>query len=345
MCWLFPSSAMASDIDDATPSGSKKIEIFDLITDTMDLSCIDYKIKGMCFWLVCKGPFCSIRTSTVVSHYNPDVIVETVSNRENYPLTWLTKPMSKVTDPAAKALNHGIDVGTGVRGSAGSPMQKNFYDVNVYGNPALLAYRNIVGSMMKLSGFCDSDIVPMNPYFVSTIDPEWRLGLLEMPLLAIPSNFSRKLIARNPNDTSGMIGSVMGEYGDYIQSGERYGHVFPRIGSLINPNRYTGSMVIAQRAADVVTTSVNGHISQKLPVTSGSAKVWAPVAPREGEADTAKWQRNYPRGRKECKEFPADGSVDFKYSESDFSPTHNYLYTLWRRYECCARKGKFLYRM
>lgn len=337
--------SMAIDANSTLPDGDKKVEIFDLIADTMDLACVDYKIKGVCFWLHCAGPYCRVRTSSVVSHYNPDVIVETVSNREAYPLTWLTKPMSQVTDPLARGLNHGFDVGTGVRGSpTGTATNKNFFDTNVYGNPALLGFRDIVGSMLSLSGFCNSDVMPFNPYFVSTLDPEWRMGLLEAPLLVLPSNFNRKIFAKSGDALSGTVGSALGGYGDIVQSSERFGYIFPRIGSIVNPNRYISSTVIAQRAADIVT-SLNAHIYQKLPDTAGSAKVWAPVPPREGDAETAKWQRNYPRGKTECKAFPADSSEEFKYSEDDFSPTHNYLYTLWRRYECCARRGTFLYRI
>lgn len=336
----------AADIGNITPPGAKAIEVFDLITDTMDLSCIDYKIKGVCFWLKCSGPYCRIRTSTIVSHYNPDVLVETVSDRERFPLKWISKPLSAITDPLAKTLNKGHDVGTGVRGETRSgEMKKQFYDTSVYGNPALLVYRDIVGSMMSMAGFCKSDVEPFMPYFVSTLDPDWRLGLLEAPLSFWPTNFTRKLAAKNPNDTGGMITEGLGQYGEYLQSGERYGSIYPRIGTIVNPNRYTGSMVIAQRAADIVGNGISGHIARQLPVTSGSAKMWAPVAPREGDGNTAKWQRNFPRGKKECKEFPADGKTEYAYGSQDFSPTHNYLYTLWRRYECCANRGKFLYRI
>ncbi len=66
----------------------------------------------------------------------------------------------------------------------------------------------------------------------------------------------------------------------------------------------------------------------------------------EGDGHTAKWQRNYPRGRTECKKFPASTTDQYSYdAASDYSETHNYLYTLWRRYECCRKRGKFIKRI
>ncbi len=327
------SAAMAN----TNQPGAMTVDLATLVADTANLQCLDYKVKGMCFWLQCVGPKCSIRTSVLVSHYNPDAIVETISGGDETPVEWLTSQFRPIFKPASKSMNHGFDVGTGVQSAyRDQNKENNFYDVNVYGNPALLVFRDMMGSMMEMVGFCKSDVMPFQPYMASVIDSEWRWGLLESVLTVWPANFSRDLSAKG----SDVMGTLTG-------LDEKFGNIYPRIGAVRNPNRFTASMVIAQRSADIVTSDASSHLVLPLPTTVFGYKTWAPVKPIEGDSSTATWQRNYPRGRSStCKAFPSGGNETYSYSAgTDFSPTHNYLYTLWRRYECCKKRGKFLYRI
>jgi integrating conjugative element protein (TIGR03756 family) len=311
------------------------VSIADLVTDVANLQCMDYEVKGICVWLSCVGIKCSIKTSVVVSHYNPDAIVETISNNTKTPVDWLTRQFKPVFQPVSKAMNGGFTVGTGIQSAyKTSTKQENFYDVNVYGNPALLVYRDVIGSMLETVGFCKSGVQPFQPYMASVVDSEWRWGLLESVLTAVPTYFPRKLAARNGADIQSVV------------SGELFGYIYPRVGSVRNPKRYLGSMVVAQRAADIVTSKFSSHTVLPLPDVVFGYKTWAPNQAKEGDGRTAKWQRNYPRGRTSCMVFPNDTTDSFNYSSSsDYSPTHNYLYTLWRRYECCRIRGKFIKRL
>ena len=312
------------------------VSVAELVKDVTNLQCMDYKVKGVCVWLKCVGVKCSIRTSMVVSHYNPDVIVETISNNTKTPVDWLTKQFKPVFGPVSKSLNGGFTVGTGVQSAyKSSNREQNFYDVNVYGNPAMLVYGDIMGSMISSVGFCKSMVQPFQPYMASIIDSEWRWGLVETVLTAVPTYIPRKLAAQNEL-TSGV--SLVG--------GELYGYIYPRTGTVRNAKRYLGSMVVAQRSADILTSTFSSHTVLPLPDKVFGHKTWAPVKVVEGDGDTAKWQRNYPRGRTECKEFPASTTDQYSYdAASDYSETHNYLYTLWRRYECCRKRGTFIKRI
>lgn len=323
-------SSVSVDLESSdTTSGdtSKTVSVVSLVEDTMKPECISYKLNGICFWLYCHYG-CWVKTSLSVTHYNPDAIVETISEDTTTPVEWLTGLFDSAFSAAGKVIM-GHSLGTGVK-TADKRSSLNSYDVNVYGNPALLVYRDVVGSMMELLAFCKSGVQPFQPYFVSKIDPDWRLGVGEALLSVLPSNYDRELASSNQ---------------DVPGSKEAFGDIYPRTSSVNKENRFLGSMVIAQRAANIAGGSPAIHITTQLPKTVSGYKTWAPNDIEEGKEDIAKWQRNFPRGNTSCKAFPISMSTAYPYSSSDYSSTQNYLYTLWRRYECCKKRGTFISRV
>lgn len=317
----------------STTDSSSTVSILSLVEDTMEPSCISYRLNGICFWLYCRYG-CYIRTSLSVTHYNPDAIVETISEDGTTPVEWLTGLMDSTYNSVGKMIM-GHALGTGIK-RADKQSSVNAYDVNVYGNPALLVYRDIVGSMMSILAFCKSNVTPFQPYFVSKIDPDWRLGVGEAALKALPSNFSRSLTAKAPLVVGSNNATTVVNFGD----------IYPRTSSVRQDNRYLGSMVIAQRAANIVGGSSALHVATDLRKTVTGYKTWAPKDIKEGDASIAKWQRNFPRGdSSNCKAFPISSTSTFKFDTSDYSETQNYLYTLWRRYECCKKRGSFIRRI
>lgn len=317
----------------STANHAGTVSILSLVEDTMEPSCISYRLNGVCFWLYCHYG-CYIRTSLSVTHYNPDAIVETISEDGTTPVEWLTGMLDSTYSSIGKMIM-GFSLGTGIK-RADRHSSVNAYDVNVYGNPALLVYRDIVGSMMNILAFCKSNVMPFQPYFVSKIDPDWRLGVGEGVLKILPSNFSRSLTAKAPLVVGSNEATTVVSFGD----------IYPRTSSVRQDNRYLGSMVIAQRAANIVGGSSALHIATDLEKTVTGYKTWAPKDIKEGDGSIAKWQRSYPRGDSaSCKAFPISSTSTFKFDSSDYSETQNYLYTLWRRYECCKKRGSFIRRV
>lgn len=311
-------SGMTSAVD--LKLGPGEIGIEDLIQDATNLQCINYKVKGLCVWLKCTHFGCYIVTSIVVSHYNPDALFEVTQSQNNLPIGWISNPVKSVINAPATTLL-GMAPGPGMQRSGLQQKNKQFFEVGVYGNPVLPLYKGIVGTFFSLANFCNSSVVPLKPYMNSELDLEWRYSMTEALLTASPSNFSRYI--GTPSD--------------------QWGHVYPRVGSVIQPDPFRAAATAAQRTASIVTTSPDAHINIDLPDTVPNQKTWAPTSAIEGDRETAMWQKNYPRGDSGCKVFPANG-VDSSVDTTS-SDTFNYLWTLWRRYECCKIRGKFIKRI
>lgn len=292
-----------------------------LLQDSLNLSCISYRVSGMCFWLKCTPFGCYIRTSPQVEHYNPDVVME-VTNTDRLPMKWLTGPIDSVTNGISSGL-FGMILGQR-RKEVESVVSYQFHDVNEIGNPILPVYNGTVGNMMSLVNWCGSKVTPFRPYFNTKVDPDWRLGIAEA-LLTIPN--------LNQN-----IGSIK----------DKWAPVYPRTGAVVHSDLYRTSAGVAFRAGHITTRSTQPHIYSKLPTESTGGKTWGP-GPLELDDEESrpmnKWQMNYPIGeRSGCYLFPEEMEEDEETGEYPTveSELDNYVWTMWRKYKCCQRKGSFI---
>ena len=48
-------------------------------------SCLHYRVKGLCYWLVCDTVHCHVKTTLKVSHYLPDAVVSVYRNKNSNP--------------------------------------------------------------------------------------------------------------------------------------------------------------------------------------------------------------------------------------------------------------------
>lgn len=293
-----------------------------LLKDSLTLSCIDYRLTGMCFWLKCSAFGCYIRTSPQVEHYNPDVLME-VTTTDKLPMKWLTGPI----DTAASSLIQKLfKMSLGQRQKElQSKASYSFYDVNEIGNPVLPLYNRSVGTVVGgLVGWCGSQVTPFSPYFHTKVDPDWRLGLAEA-LLAIPN-----------------LTKTVGSLEDH------WAPLYPRTGAIVHSDLYRGAAGAVFRAGHITTRGSQPHIYRQLPTGSTGGKTWGPD-PLEldegGSRPSNKWQLNYPRSKgSSCYQIPEQAkenqSGEYSTIESDVD---NYVWTMWRKYKCCQNRGKFLY--
>ena len=57
-----------------------------IVSQTLSaMSCLQYQVVGICFWLRCTISGCSVETSIKVGHYNPDVVVSSYPNVNSPP--------------------------------------------------------------------------------------------------------------------------------------------------------------------------------------------------------------------------------------------------------------------
>lgn len=268
---LLVSSFLTGSVLGFPQSASAEINTATILASSASPSCADYKIVGICYWLFCTPFGCSIRTSTKVHHYIPEMVVSAYNHDNQSPWTEM------------KWLNQGIKGGANA-----SPAQKytqfTFKNAEAIGHPGGL-FLNMIGSY----GYsCESQTNAYQPYFLSSLDfLAWRMGMPEMfyPEALVPG--MREVRA----------------------NGDLWGNIYPRSGSVTQTHDYKAAAVIAQRVADVVSRNGQAHIYIPARRNNEPGK-WYPGDVEEGNKKTHKWQMLSPKMSTSCAVFPDGGPLD-----------------------------------
>lgn len=242
---------------------------------TLDNSCVDYKITGICFWLKCTYWSCSVKTSTKVHHFIPEMVVSVYNNRKQSP--WAEM----------RGLNRGSQGGQHHR-TGKKYTQYTFKNAEAFGHPGGLVL-NMISSM----GYsCDSQTTAYQPYFLSALDFfAWNNGMPEM--------FYPEALAPGMREVKA--------------NGDLWGNLYPRSGSVTQMHDYKAAALVAQRVADIV--SRDGQLHVYYPATAKSREgYWPPSEVKEGDKKTHRWQMLSPQMSKSCAIFP-DGGATESYSD------------------------------
>ena len=86
-------------------SASAAITSATIIASTLSPTCLEYKVVGICYWLLCTPFGCKVKTSTKVRHYVPDAVVSAYSNTGMNP--WIEMSPLGTPNPMAQAGNDG----------------------------------------------------------------------------------------------------------------------------------------------------------------------------------------------------------------------------------------------
>lgn len=278
----------------------------DIISATADTDCMDWEIVGVCVWLQCAGPYCTVETSMKVKHYIPEVVVSSYASTGENP--W--------EDVASMSSENSSAKGTGfmVTPSKKRDNLPRFKNADVIGHPGGYVLNN-----MDMDYICESATTGFRPYYLSTLDSiAWRWGLTESLYLA--------------SSIPGMREIRSGSHG--------WGSVFPRQGFLVQPDDGKAGAVMAQRAADFVVRSKQPHIYTSIHADEDESEGWWPPGfyedpLKEGDEATHKWQPLHPK-QESCTVFPTSAVP-----EQD--EKGGYAYALWRPYRCCEPEGIFLF--
>jgi len=290
--------------------GEGNISTAAIASSAASTDCLDYSVIGLCFWLHCSWSGCSIRTSLLIKHYIPELVVSSYRNTGENP--W--SEIALLSPPNATAADGGATTNSDVS------VQSNliFKNTDVIGHPGSLVFDALASSF----GFtCASGATALWPYFLSTLDTlAWRHGVPEM---AYPQAL-----------TPGVR--------ELRKTGDLWGNIYPRSGFVTQVHDYKAAALTAQRAADVVTRTHQPHVYWPLNPSSRSG-YWPPSSVREGDGDTHKWQMLHPQMTSSCRVWPDKAALD-PYS-SRISEEGKYVWSLWRPYECCRRRGSFIARI
>ena len=273
-----------------------------IITSAASPGCLEYRVVGICYWLHCSIGGCKVRTSVKVRHYIPDAVVSSYSNTGQNP--WTEVALLSPPNPTAQQ---------GGDGTTNQEHQNNlakFKNADVIGHPAGMVF----GEFAAASGYTCSGVgTPFFPYFLSTLDTlAWRYNVPEMayPEALIPG---------------------MRDVGSTLLLNQ-WGAVYPRGGSLHQSDDHKAAAVVAQRAGDIVTRTLQPHVYMHL-LTDSKPGYWPAGALIEGKADSGKWQELTPSLSMSCATFPHSNTLTQETQGA-------YAWALWRPYACCKRRGQ-----
>jgi integrating conjugative element protein (TIGR03756 family) len=271
-----------------------------ITSSVLSPNCLAYRVVGICYWLLCTPFGCTVKTSTKVRHFLPELVVSSYATTGNNPWT----EMAPLSSPISGAEGGGNLITPNTQRN-NLPRFKN---VDGIGHPGGWAATQLASQ----SGYaCASGATALMPYYLSTLDSlAWRHG--------IPESFYPESL---------MLG--IREIGRQA-SGNMWGNVYPRQGFLVQPDDFKAAAVMAQRAGDVITRNGQPHVYLPLTPAKGDG-YWPPGPIVENDASTHKWQLLYPQVQSICAIFPSDPVQ---------SADGGYAWSLWRPYSCCKREGQ-----
>ena len=286
----------------ASSASSFALNTATIVASTLSPDCLEYRVTGICYWLLCTMFGCSVRTSVKVRHYVPDAVVSSYSNTGENP--WIEVRAMSLPNPTARA---------GGDGTTNEDHENNlakFKNADVIGHPG----GSVFSQFASASGYtCAGAGTAFMPYLLSTLDTlAWRHNVPESlyPEALIPG--LREIGTRTALNL--------------------WGNVYPRGGFLHQVDDYKSGAVVAQRAGDIVTRRGQIHVYQPL-LASARDGYWPAGALMETDASTGKWQELTPTLSNTCAVFP-HGNTRVQAQQGD------YAWALWRPYACCRRRGQ-----
>lgn len=317
----------------------------DVAKRSLQRSCLDWKVVGVCLWLHCKYGRCRINATPRVRHHLPDLVFVAYDHTGAPPWRELAAML-----PDLPFLQGGSFPTTAVRDSHAL----RFKEVDAIGHPFPMRRR-----MFEAGYLCRSQAKPMFPYFVSVLDhAEWRGGLEA---------------ARVESVTPGLR-----EIGAWPRNS--WGAVFPRTGFVQQAEDAKAAAVAVQRAADIVTQQHQARVyvpfaydgprevrhgdagAQDCQTCEESGGLWQPdaaaaAAPCSAQGRgrcriqvqmawlppinerNARWQMITPKTQTHCETFGTLSDWSFDKTSKD----GGYAWNLWRPYECCKPgRGRYL---
>jgi integrating conjugative element protein (TIGR03756 family) len=190
--------------------------------------------------------------------------------------------------------------------------------------PSIGSLVNLVGlGVSDVSLFCPASSIPFGLHFNSHLDAlSWR-GVLPVEML-YPASWV----------------PGMREIGSFPAN--TWGAVYPRDGNITQPNPVKASAVLAQRVGDIIDQRSQPHIYSPLIRPPGDFRFFNVGQVMENN-DQVKWQRIYPSPTGRCTKFGENDSLSASsFGDNRTSAEESYAWNMWRRYECCKKRGVYL---
>ena len=276
-----------------------------IIESTLKCSdCFDWSLIGFCVWLDIEilPPSVTVKTTALVKNFLPDFVVAAYSNQTPFP------EMGGIVERENGAIltekmdwhNDANQIDTNL----------DFKHVDIITNPAIPIY-NAIGQSFEWS--CQSgEKIPYFPHFISDKDPAWDHFIIEHLYPQAILGFPR--MSRLP---------------DY------WGPIYPRTGWTSLPHDAMSALVAAERASEIVTGGLSGHLFIP-PGTDCGEKCWPPDPVKLDEWEN-RFQQIYPPEHVDDDAAPLPRNATW-INGREYG-NQKYAWVLWRRYECCKKDG------
>jgi integrating conjugative element protein (TIGR03756 family) len=266
-------------------------------------NCLRYKLpRKFCIWV---SPFGGRKLTPVLDHYLPDLVVVVYRNNDENPWTEAKILLDKMSATAQETVFP--HVGSGNHSFLDAHEQSViFKEADVIGNPGL----TVMPHYFKLV-LLPSTAKPLFPYFQSMIDSFLWRGFMPQAL---------------PEEAAAV---ALGEFHHVGRGLTDWGGVYPHEGTVMSQDDARASMVIAQRAADLLTNTMPYlHVHQTLSLTCGQHCQSSAI---KENSDETLFQLVYPE-QSDCAVLGSDQS----YNEKMLNEKGAYVWIVWRHYHGCA---------
>ena len=315
----------------------------DIVSRSLSVDCLEWKISGICIWLKCTILGCFVVTTPRISHRLPDFVVSAYPQTMQSPWTEIRSILAAFSTPSKELLSGGSIVGVGTDRLQQDSL--HFNEVDVIGSPA--------ANFTKLGKFlCRSQTKPFFPYFVSVADAiAWRSGLPD--------------VLEHESTTPGV--REIGRWPHFT-----WGNVYPRGGFVIQNHPGKAAAVSCQRGIDVVLRDGSGHVVKPLSKTrknrvargdraaksqhecnlSGGRWAFNPKFDNVGQCVKQVWHQWLPNSNEKIDRWqmllPSHSSKCETFGESEtwrhdaIADDGKYVWNYWAKYKCCVKAGGIL---
>ena len=280
-----------------------------------------YKPKGLCFWMTWThlGP---VYTQTpIIDMHQPDLLVMVYNQKGDNPYWEASHILDQAAWQAGNAvMRQAYTHATGPMTNGKIPLSSSNHSglaliskyVDVIGSPSISRYISVA--------VLPSNTTPLAPYYLSMLDKA--------------AGDAGEALRTEDVD---MVGHIIGQ--DFLH---KWGYEFPRVMTVANPNDFKASLILAQRAADLVTNQHVSHVVTRG--TSNRCGQHCGVANVIEETDDSHeiWQEIYPNNHYvhpgQAGGVPgADLGI-----EDERAGNGNYVFVVWRHYKGCRDGGQNL---
>lgn len=300
-------------------------------------SCWRWRVRGICLWLRCRGPFCTVNSSLEVSHYLPDLTVSVFPRSgvlDPAGNSWteqnaLNPTYQGLGDALMSALSGGMPMSAAGMQRSSNNRQRNlhFFEADVIGNPAVTA---VADSISDMGASCESEVTSFMPYYISRTDGlEWRFKALQSI------------------DPTTYIDALTGPWIGY-DTGSRltdkpWGYLRPITGMINQEQEHKAAAVIMHRAANLVTRESRGFAAHVFQSVNGSDPqgYWSAEDFKPQSEESGLVQQLSPQTKKTCAAMPPDNDEEDSDGDSLYpiAKSGHYLWNVWRPYTCCKKEG------